>query len=129
MRQLRTGSVIRMGEKIWVSLLMTSWVNAVVYGSLSKKERKVYMTRGCVSKGSRTLTWQSHLLWTQLPPGLIKDRWSTVVMTDPGLDFLAYIPALPLTSCIDLGKLFDLSGLSFLHLKDGMLIGHTSIGL
>lgn len=37
-------------------------------------------------------------------------------MTDPGLDFLGYIPALPLTSCIDLGKLFNLSRLSFLHL-------------
>lgn len=37
-------------------------------------------------------------------------------MRDPGLDFLGYIPALPLTSCVDLGKLLDLSGLSFLHL-------------
>lgn len=74
------------------------------------------MTKGCISKGSRTLTPGKLPSLDSTPPGLIKDGWSTVVMRDSGLDFLGCIPALLLTSCVDLGKLLDLSGLSFLHL-------------
>lgn len=110
-RWLRTGPVTRMGEKVWVSWLRTSWVNAVMYCSLSKKEREVYMTKGCVSRGNRTLAPGDLPCLDPAALDLIKDWWSAVVRRDSGLDFLGYIPALPLTSRVDLGKLLDLSGL------------------
>lgn len=94
-----------------MSWLRTSWVNAVMYCSLSKKEREVYMTEGCVSRGNRTLAPGNLHCLDSAALVLIKDRWSAVVRKDSGLDFLGYIPALPLTSCVDLGKLLDLSGL------------------